>query len=191
MEQYRSLEHELSKREIEVVSLQNSLENASKHMDEYQKIASSMENELMRFKEEKEKELKELKLALIEKTTEITKIKEAENEKEKQFSTSTSLLQEQAISIKKQADEIQILTNQVEELKRLLDAEKNSCDTMTLNYRNEFQKHSEDLKKWKEKEDSYMNEQKKVIEMKKMLEQKEQNVQAQVQQNEEQIKVEY
>ena len=89
MEQYRSLEHELSKREIEVVSLQNSLENASKHMDEYQKIASSMENELMRFKEEKEKEVKELKLALIEKTTEITKIKEAENEKEKQFSTST------------------------------------------------------------------------------------------------------
>ncbi len=190
MEQYRSLEHELSKREIEVVSLQNSLENASKHMDEYQKIASSMENELMRFKEEKEKEVKELKLALIEKTTEITKIKEAENEKEKQFSTSTSLLQEQAISIKKQADEIQILTNQVEELKRLLDAEKSSCDTMTLNYRNEFQKHSEDLKKWKEKEDSYMNEQKKVVEMKKMLEQKEQNVQAQVQQNEEQIKVE-
>ena len=190
MEQYRSLEHELSKREIEVVSLQNSLENASKHMNEYQKIASSMENELMRFKEEKEKELKELKLALIEKTTEITKIKEAENEKEKQFSTSTSLIQEQEISLKKQADEIQILTNQVEELKRLLDAEKTSCDTMTLNYRNEFQKHSEDLKKWKEKEDSYMNEQKKVIEMKKMLEQKEQNVQVQVQQNEEQVKVE-
>ena len=86
-----------------------------------------------------------MKLALIEKTTEITKIKEAENEKEKQFSTSTSLIQEQEISIKKQADEIQILTNQVEELKRLLDAEKSSCDTMTLNYRNEFQKHSEEI----------------------------------------------
>lgn len=189
LEQYRSVERELAKKEIEVMSLQNTIENTNRHIEEYQQMTSAMEEELKRYKEEKDKELKEVKLELIEKTTEIGKIKEKEAEKEKMFSSSASLMQEQEMTIKKQANEIDTLTQQVKEITRLLNVERGSLETMERNYRTEFQKHSEDLSNWKEKEKAYQEEQVKVAEMRKDVEVREKMVEEHLKNVSEETKV--
>lgn len=171
------------------MSLQNTIENANHHVEEYQSMASAMEEELKRYKEEKEKELKEVKLELIEKTTEIGKIKEKEAEKEKMFSSSASVMQDQEVTIKKQTNEIDSLTQQVKEITRLLNVERGSLETMERNYRTEFQKHSEDLSSWKEKEKYYQEEQVKVAEMRKDVEAREKMVEEQLKSVNEETKV--
>ena len=55
MDQYRTVERELAKKEIEITSVQSLLENAQKHIEEYKQVAESMEEELKKFKEEKVK----------------------------------------------------------------------------------------------------------------------------------------
>lgn len=189
MGQYRSIERDLAKKEIEVVSLQNTLENAQKHVEEYRQMAESMEEELKKFKEAKEKEMAALKLQLIEKTTEIGTLKEKESKKEEEYSSSASVIQQQKELIDKHAMEKELLTKQVNDLSQLLKVERSSLETMERNYRSEFQKHSDDLAGWKEKEKNYQEEQVKVVEMKKDLEVREKLVKDQIQQTEEEVKV--
>lgn len=190
MDQYRTVERELAKKEIEITSVQSLLENSQKHIEEYKQVAESMEEELKKFKEEKEKEVKGLKLQLIEKTTEIGNLKEKESLKEKEYSSSASTNQQQKEMISKLQMEVAMLTNQVNDLTQLLKTERTSIETMERNYRSEFQRHSDDLAMWKEKEKNYQEEQMKVHEMKKELEVREQSVKNQVKQTEEEVKVE-
>lgn len=179
----------MAKKEIEITSVQSLLENAQKHIEEYKQVAESMEEELKKFKEEKEEEVKNLKLQLIEKTTEIGSLKEKERLKEEEYSSSASTNQQQKEMINKLQTEVTLLTNQVKDLTQLLKTERTSIETMERNYRSEFQRHSEDLAIWKEKEKYYEEEQVKVAKMKKDLEVREQSVKDQAKQSEEEVKV--
>lgn len=152
LDQLRAVECELSKKEVEVRSLKSQLESASHHTEEFKTIAKTMEEEFGRFKEEKEKELGELRAKVKANEEASQSLKEEEAKKKARESAAEA----NEGKLKKEIVELQGMVasqkRELEELKARLEVEKQASSTMEQNYIAEFQKHAKSTQEWNEKE---------------------------------------
>ena len=169
LDQLRAVECELSKKEVEVRSLKSQLESASHHTEEFKTIAKTMEEEFGRFKEEKEKELGELRAKVKANEEASQSLKEEEAKKKAQESAAEA----NEGKLKKEIVELQgVVASQkreLEELKTRLEVEKQASSTMEQNYIAEFQKHAKSTQEWNEKEKQLEKEKSELRAMKEEL----------------------
>ena len=152
LDDLRALERQLAKQTADLHAAQAELEGNAARVAESQKAAQAMEEELQRYKQEKEKEIETLQaqLAAAEKAREVL-----EEEATMQAALTGGALNKEAelqraLTASESARET--AQREVEELRHLLGVQREETATMELTYRQEFQKHSEDLLAWREKE---------------------------------------
>lgn len=152
LDDLRALERQLAKQTADLHAAQAELEGNAARVAESQKAAQAMEEELQRYKQEKEKEIETLQaqLTAAEKAREVL-----EEEATMQAALTGGALNKEAelqraLTASESARET--AQREVEELRHLLGVQREETATMELTYRQEFQKHSEDLLAWREKE---------------------------------------
>ena len=152
LDDFRALERQLAKQTADLHAAQAELEGNTTRVRESQKAAQAMEEELQRYKQEKEKEVETLQaqLAAAEKARAVL-----EEEATTQAALTGGALNKEAelqraLTASESAREV--AQREVEELRHLLGVQREETATMELTYRQEFQKHSEDLLAWREKE---------------------------------------
>ena len=152
VEELRELERQLTKRETELEAAQSKLATASQHIDEYRQIAQQMENELARYKEAQEAQQASLRQQLATANATVGQLKAAAESRAKEQSNSSATAAQKLAELAEKENMIALQKRQLEELQTALQAEKQTAETMEANYREEFQKHSQDLQTWREKE---------------------------------------
>ena len=152
LDDLRALERQLAKQTADLHAAQAELEGNASRVAESQKAAKAMEEELQRYKQEKEKEIEVLQ-------TQLAAAEKSRAALEEEATTQAVLT---GGALNKEAELQRALTasegaketaqREVEELRHLLGVQREETATMELTYRQEFQKHSEDLLAWREKE---------------------------------------
>ena len=152
LDDLRAVERQLSKQTAELHAAQAELESNATRVAESQKAVYAMEEELQRYKQEKEKEIETLR-------SQFAAAEKARAALEEEATTQAALT---GGALNKEAELQRALTasesaretaqREVDELRHLLGVQREETATMELTYRQEFQKHSEDLLAWREKE---------------------------------------
>ena len=152
LDDLRNVERQLAKLTAELTATRAELAETTQKAAESQDAAVAMEAELRRFKEEKEKEKASLKQQIAEAEAERSKLVASLNS----TSSATEVSKEAELreTLAARETSLAMAQREMEELRRSLEVQREAASTMEANYRQEFQKHSNDLREWREKEKS-------------------------------------
>lgn len=150
LDDLRNVERQLAKLTAELTATRAELAETAQKAAESQDAAVAMEAELRRFKEEKEKEKASLKQQIAE--AERSKLVASLNSTSSVAEASKEAELRETLAARETS--LAMAQREMEELRRSLEVQREAASTMEANYRQEFQKHSNDLREWREKEKS-------------------------------------
>ncbi|KAK8796584.1 hypothetical protein WA588_000713 [Blastocystis sp. NMH] len=152
LDDLRNVERQLAKLTAELTATRAELAETAQKAAESQDAAVAMEAELRRFKEEKEKEKASLKQQIAEAEAERSKLVASLNSTSSAAEASKEAELRETLAARETS--LAMAQREMEELRRSLEVQREAASTMEANYRQEFQKHSNDLREWREKEKS-------------------------------------
>ena len=153
LDELRQVERQLAKQTAELKATRAELEESSRRSVESQQAATAMETEFQRYKTEKEAEISALREQLQKAEKIQIKLESLTTNPESKIPAGN---REAELEAKLTANEKKLILAQHEneELQHSLEAQREAFETLEANYRQEFQKHSEDLQNWRTKEKS-------------------------------------
>lgn len=152
LDDLRALERQLAKQTAELHAAQAELDGNATRVAESLKAASAMEEELHRYKQEKEKEMELLKTQLDASEKARTALEEAATAQEALTGGVLDKEAELKRALTASESNYEAAQREMEELRRLLSVQREETTALEITYRQEFQKHSDDLLAWRERE---------------------------------------
>lgn len=152
LDDLRNVERQLAKLTAELTATRAELAESAQKAAESQDAAVAMEAELRRYKEEKEREKEALQKQVEEAEAERSKLLASLDGASPSAEASKEAELRETLAARETS--LAMAQREMEELRRSLDVQREAASTMEANYRQEFQKHSNDLREWREKEKS-------------------------------------